>query len=175
VAVSVAGASEPTQVGTAGSDTLTASSANTRLVGGGGNDTLNVNAASTQVFGGPGDDTINVNAAKAVLHGGAGTNTITLGNTAQDTIVLQQGGTDQISGFNLRNGDVLDLTQVLAEAGKTGFSAGDFQVSDSGNNATLSYVGSPSFTGGGALATLVGVGPGVTLQTLLNDGALKTS
>ena len=56
-----------------------------------------------------------MNAAKAVVHGGTGTNTINLGNTAQDSIVLQQGGTDNITGFNLHN-DVLDLTQVLAEA-----------------------------------------------------------
>ncbi len=109
-----------------------------------------------------------------MVHGGTGANTIILGNTAQDSIVLQQGGTDNISGFNLHNGDVLDLTQVLAEAGKS-FSASDFQVTDSNNNATLSYVGSPSFTGGSALATLVGVGPNVTLQTLINDGALKVS
>ncbi len=174
VDIAITGASEPTQVGTAGNDTLSAASANTRLIGGGGNDTLNAHAAGTTVFGGPGDDTINVNAAKATVHGGPGTNTVTLGNTAQDTIVLQQGGTDQISGFNLHNGDVLDLTQVLAEAQKS-FSASDFQVTDSGNNATLSYVGSPSFTGGSALATLVGVGSGVTLQTLINDGALKVS
>ena len=48
------------------------------------------------------------------------------------------------------------------------------QNSACGNNATLSYVGTPSFTGGSPLATLVGVGPGVTLQTLINDGALTT-
>ena len=40
---------------------------------------------------------------------------------------------------------------------------------------TLFYSDTPSFTGGSALATLVDVGPGVTLQTLINDGALKVS
>ena len=132
VQVTVTGANEPTQIGS----TLTASSANTRLVGTTGSDTLNANAAGTAVFAGQGDDTINVNAAKAVVHGGTGTNTINLGNTAQDSIVLQQGGTDNITGFNLHN-DVLDLTQVLAEAQKS-FNASDFQVTSSGNNATLS-------------------------------------
>ena len=173
VAVTVIGANETTQVGSTGNDTLTASSANTRLIGGNGDDTLNANAAKTLVFGGNGNDTINVNAAQTTVYGGTGSNTINLGNTAKDTIVLQQGGTDQISGFNLKN-DVLDLTQVLAEAQKS-FSASDFQVSASGNNATLSYVGTPSFTGGGTLAVLYGVGSGVTLQTLISDGALKVS
>jgi hypothetical protein len=36
-------------------------------------------------------------------------------------------------------------------------------------------VGASSFTGGSALAHLIGVGPDVTLQTLLDAGALKTS
>ena len=173
VAVTVTGASEPTQVGSAGNDMLTASSASQRLIGGDGNDTLNVNAAKALVFAGRGDDTINVNAAKATVYGGVGSNTINLGNTAQDTIVLEQGGTDNISGFNLKN-DVLDLTQVLAEAQKS-FKPADFQVTSSGSNATLSYIGTPSFTGGSALATLVGIGPGVTLQTLISDGVFKTS
>jgi hypothetical protein len=102
---------------------------------------------------------------------GPGTNTITF-NGSQETVVLEQGGTDTISGFKLQN-DVLDLTQVLAEAQKS-FNPADFQVASSGSNATLSYVGTPSFTGGSALATLVGIGPDVTLQTLINDGVLKT-
>jgi VCBS repeat-containing protein len=168
VQVTVTGANEPTQVGA----TLTASSANTRLIGTTGNDTLNANAASTTVFAGQGNDTINVNAAQAVVYGGTGTNTINLGDTAQDRIVLQQGGTDNINGFNLNN-DVLDLRQVLAEAQKS-FSASVFQVTSSGNNATLSYVGTPNFTGGSGLATLVGVGPNVTLNTLIKDHALVT-
>jgi VCBS repeat-containing protein len=168
VRVTVTGANEPTQVGT----TLTAARANTRLVGTTGNDTLNAKAAGTTVFAGQGNDTINVNAAQAVVHGGTGTNTINLGATSQDGIVLQQGGTDNINGFKLSN-DVLDLRQVLAEAQKS-FSAGDFQITPSGNNATLSYVGTPSFTSGSPLATLIGVGPNVTLTTLITDHVLVT-
>ncbi len=86
------------------------------LIGGDGNDTLSANASGTLVFAGRGDDTVNVNAANAVIYGGTGTNTINLGNTAQDTIVLQQGGLDQIYGFNLRSSGQLDVSQVLAEA-----------------------------------------------------------
>jgi VCBS repeat-containing protein len=173
VQVTVTGANEPTQVGA----TLTASRANTRLIGTTGNDTLNANAAGTAVFAGQGDDTINVNAAKAVVHGGTGTNTINLGNTAQDSIVLQQGGTDNITGLNLHN-DVLDLRQVLAEAQIS--LGGDFsklsnyvQVTDSGNDATMSLTTAGQIPKYGAtVAVLHGVGPNVTLNTLINDHAL---
>ena len=137
-----------------------------------GNDTLTASGARAVVFAGRGNDTVTVNGAKGTVYGGSGSNTITF-NGAQETVVLEQGGTDTISGFNLKN-DVLDLTQVLAEAQKS-FNPADFQVTSSGSNATLSYIGTPSFTGGSALATLVGVGPGLTLQTLINDGALKVA
>ena len=59
-----------------------------------------------------------MNAAKAVVHGGTGTNTVSI-SAAKAMVVLQQGGTDNINGFNLHNGGVLDLRQVLAEVGKT--------------------------------------------------------
>jgi Ca2+-binding RTX toxin-like protein len=167
--LTVTGPSRPTQVGT----NLTANGAGQRLVGGNGNDTLTANGSSQLIFGGNGNDTITVNGAKSVIYGGTGANTIRL-NGSQQTVVLQQGGTDNITGFNLHNGDVLDLTQVLAEAGKS-FTASDFQVTSTGNDATLFYVGTPSFTGGSALAKLVGIGPGVTLQTLISNGVLTTS
>ncbi len=164
--------SDPQGATVTGTVDLTVTGPSPSLLGTPGNDTLTANGAGQLVFAGAGNDMITVNGAKSTVYGGTGTNTITL-HGAQETVVAQQGGTDQISGFNLHN-DVLDLTQVLAEAQKS-FSASDFQVTDNGNNATLSYIGSPSFTGGSALATLVGVGPNVTLQTLINDGALKVS
>ncbi len=169
--VTVTGPNVPTQVGTSGNDTLTANGSGQRLIGGNGDDTLTGHGSGQLLFGGNGNDTITADGAQSTIWGGTGTNTITL-NGAQETVVPQQGGTDNISGFNLHN-DVLDLTQVLKES-NTSFSASDFQVTDSGNNATLSYVGSPSFTGGSALATLVGVGPNVTLSALINDHALTT-
>jgi hypothetical protein len=86
-------------------------------------------------------------------------------------VVLQQGGVDQISGFELHNGDVLDLSQALAEAQIN--LAGDFsqlrslvQVASAGRDATLSF-------GGSSLAVLHGVGAGVTLDTLIQDGSLR--
>jgi len=124
---------------------------------------------------------VNVTAAKVVVYGGAGNNTINLGsNTAQTRIMLQQGGVDQINGFNLHNGDVLDFSTLLAE---TRVSLADLnslgtylQVSASGTNATLSYNPAGLAAGGGAaVAVLHGVGTGITLGTLISDNVLKIS
>jgi VCBS repeat-containing protein len=171
VNVTVTGANQRTQVGTSGNDTLTANGSGQRLVGGNGDDTLTGHGSGQLLFGGDGNDTITADGAKSTIWGGTGTNTITL-KGAQERVVLQQGGTDNISGFNLHN-DVLDLRQVLAEALKS-FSVSDFQVTSSGNDATLSYVGTPAFTGGSPLAVLHEVGSGVTLNTLISDHALVT-
>ena len=88
--------------------------------------------------------------------------------------MLQQGGTDQVYGFKLNNGSQLDVTQVLAEA-QLSYVASDFLVSASGNDATLSFNpnGASPSAPGSALAVLHGVGPGVTLNTLLSDNVLK--
>jgi hypothetical protein len=97
---------------------------------------------------------------------------------SQQSIVLQQGERDQISGFDPTS-NKLDLTQVLAQShpGLSDLSqAGSyFGLTDSGdNNATLSfYPNGVSAGGGSALATLMGVGANVTLDTLISDGALK--
>jgi hypothetical protein len=169
VDITVTGSSLPTQVGS----NVTAHGGGQRLVATNSNSTLVGDGAGDEYFGGRGNDTITANGAPSTVYGGTGTNTITL-HGAPDTVVLEQGGTDNISGFKLGNGDVLDLRQVVAEAQKT-FSASDFLVTSSSNNATLSYVGTPSFTGGNPLATLVGVGSNVTLQTLISDNVLKVS
>jgi hypothetical protein len=97
---------------------------------------------------------------------------------SQQSIVLQQGERDQISGFDPTS-NKLDLTQVLVQShlGLSDLSqAGSyFGLTDSGdNNATLSfYPNGVSAGGGSALATLMGVGANVTLDTLISDGALK--
>jgi hypothetical protein len=97
---------------------------------------------------------------------------------ARESIVLQQGGTDQVFGFNLHNGDLLDLRQALAEAQLN--LGGDFsklgsyaQVTDSGRNATLSFNPNGIASGtGSTLAVLHDVSRGVTLQTFINDHAI---
>jgi hypothetical protein len=173
VDIAVTGPSLPTQVGTAGNTTLTANGADQRLIGG-PNDSLTAQGSGSLLFGGHGTDTLTADGANSTVYSGTGSKTVTL-NGAPQTVALQQGALDQISGFNLYN-DVLDLTQVLAESqinlgGNIGNLGSYFTVSSAGSDATLSF--NPEGAGAGtALAVLHGVGPGVTLATLIGDHTL---
>ncbi len=96
VDVTVTGANIPTLVGT----NVTANGTGQRLIGTNSNSTLVGHGGNDEIFGGSGNDTITADGANSTIDGGAGTNTITL-NGAHDTVVLEQGGLDQISGFKL--------------------------------------------------------------------------
>ena len=93
------------------------------------------------------------------------------------SIVLQPGGVDQVTGFNPST-DMLDLRQALAASqlnlGGDASKLGNYvQVNDTGNDATLSFNPQGLASGpGSTLAVLHGVGPGVTLGTLISDHAL---
>jgi hypothetical protein len=157
---------------------VTANGSGHRLIGTNSNSTLAANGSGQEIFGGRGNDTITANGDGSVIYGGPGTNTITLHGSPQ-TVVLEQGGLDKISGFQLGSGDVLDLSQVLAEsqisiaADKLGTY---FSVSTSGNNATISFNSNGVAAGAGAaLAVLNGVGANTTLNALINDGIFKIS
>jgi hypothetical protein len=97
------------QVGTSGDDRVAANAAVQRLIGGNGDDRLIGNGSGQILFGGNGNDKLTANGSGSTLYGGTGTNRIRL-NGDHETVVLQQGGTDRITGFNLCGGDVLDLT-----------------------------------------------------------------
>ena len=93
------------------------------------------------------------------------------------SIVLQPGSVDQVAAFN-PNTEVLDLRQALAESqlnlrGDYGALGSYVAVTDSGSDATLSFNPRGLASGpGSVLAVLNGVGPGVTLATLISDHAL---
>lgn len=144
-------------------------------------------AVSSANAGAPAGPTSEVASVSASTVNGASSMSFIPGDTqvnpvdvagSQQSIVLQQGERDQISGFDPTS-NKLDLTQVLAQShlGLSDLSqAGSyFGLTDSGdNNATLSfYPNGVSAGGGSALATLMGVGANVTLDTLISDGALK--
>ncbi len=113
-----------------------------------------------------------------MIYGGPGTNAIKL-RGSHETVVLQQGGLDQISGFDLHNGDLLDLRQVLAESEID--LGGDFrklgayvQVSASGKDVTLSFNPDGLASGpGSALAVLHGLGSHTTLAALIHHDSLR--
>jgi len=169
VNVPIIGPNLPTHTGGPGADTLTATGRGQRLIGGAGNDRLTAHGSGSLLFAGAGDDTITADGDNATIYGGTGTNRISL-HGARQTIVLQQGGTDQIRGFTPASGDVLDLRQVLAESrvnlgGDFGKLGSYVAVTDLGSDAALSF-------GGVTLAVMHGVGPNTTLATLIGDHAL---
>jgi hypothetical protein len=176
VNLTITGANLPTQVGTTGAATLRADGSGQCLIRGHGNDTLTTSGTNQLVFAGRGGDSLATNGAKSVTYGGTGTNTISV-NRAQDSIVLQQGGVDHVAGFNLHN-DVLDLSQVLAEAQLaltgTGQLGTYFGVTSAGTDATLSFnPNGVSCGAGSALAVLHGVGANVTLSALIDNGVFE--
>ena len=180
VDVTITGANLRTQVGTPFADRLTANGPHQRLIGGNGNDRLAGHGTRQLIFDGRGDDTTRVESANSVIYGGPGTNKIEL-HGSHETVVLQQDGLDHITGFNLHNGDRLDLTQVFAETQID--LGGDFcklgayvQVSRSCNAVALSFNPDGLASGPGTvLAVLDGVRANTTLDTLVNDGSLKIS
>jgi hypothetical protein len=121
-----------------------------------------------------------VSAANIVVDPGAGDHAIQfIGGSGADTIVLHSNATDQIAGFNLAAGDVLDLSSLLAE---TQVNARDVlsnmnayvTIVDQGANAALLF--DPSGHGGGtAVAMLLNLGATVTnLGVLTSHDAILT-
>ena len=143
-------------------------------------------AVSTADAGAPAGPTSETASVSASTVNGASSMSFIPGDTqvnpvdvagSQQSIVLQQGERDQISGFDPTS-NKLDLTQVLAQShlalSDLSQAGSYFGLIDSGDNATLSfYPHGVSAGGGSALATLMGVGANVTLDALISDGALK--
>uniref|UniRef100_UPI0023EEFB3A beta strand repeat-containing protein n=1 Tax=Pseudomonas sp. RIT-PI-S TaxID=3035295 RepID=UPI0023EEFB3A len=89
--------------------TGTGSGGNDSLLGGDGNDIL---------FGQGGNDTLNGGAGNDILVGGTGNDTLT-GGAGADTFMWVKGdtGTDTITDFNTKEGDVIDLSDLLSGHG----------------------------------------------------------
>ncbi|UPQ90349.1 retention module-containing protein [Vibrio sinaloensis] len=94
--------------GSGANSTLTGGSGDDLLVGGDGNDTLIGGAGDDHLQGGDGDD---------ILYGGLGSD-ILVGGTGMDTYVwehIDDGSLDTIKGFQVSEGDKIDLRAVLPE------------------------------------------------------------
>jgi V8-like Glu-specific endopeptidase len=124
-------------------------------------------------------DTIIVSNFNTVEDPGTGSHTIQfIAGASVDTVVLHSGGTDQIAGFDLAGGDVLDVRTLLAEAHLTAQGVlpnlgAYFTIADQGSNAVLRF-DSTGHGGGNAVAILDDLGSVVTsLSSLMSHNAVQ--
>jgi Ca2+-binding RTX toxin-like protein len=159
-----------------GNDVVSIGGAGDVILLGNGNNTVSGTQGMAFISTGSGNDTIVLGGSCNTVSAGGGINTITDG-TGHDTFILPGAGQgfDNINGFQLTNGDLLNVDAALRQAGWNGNQAtlgNYFKVTDSGGNATLAIA--PGGNGAGtAIAELNGIG-NITLATLLGDHVLMT-
>gem|GEM_PF-5167414 len=179
----LAGSSSATVYGSAdqitflGSDTVTASSDTIAI--GANNLTVAINGSgNTIAANGFTGDTVNVTGSNNTFVLGvngslslvAGTSTIRFVAGSQDTVTaVANTGSQSVSGFNMANGDRIDLSQFLSTASLThnlSNLSSFVSVSTSGSNTVLQIAGAA----GSDTVQLNGVGA-LSLQTLINGNA----
>lgn len=111
--------------GTSGGDAITGTSSNDTIIAKDGNDTLSGGSGADNIHGGSGSDIIRGGDGSDLLHGGIGDD-ILYGDAGADTIFGGLGADtfrfeaataysaiDIVKDFNVAEGDVIDLTDVL--------------------------------------------------------------
>jgi Ca2+-binding RTX toxin-like protein len=136
---------------------------------GGGDDTIYGGDGNDFIFGQEGDDHIYGGAGNDTLYGGSGADTFHYtGNDGHDTI----------KDFNIAEGDVLDLSELLGDInGFTQAAINDFVFATTQNGNTVISVdvtGSGNVANAQAIATLQGVAT-TDLNDLLNAHTLQTN
>jgi len=134
-----------TLIGGDGADTLHGGKGADTLYGGAGDDTLHGDQDNDMLYGGSGDDTLQGGNGDDTLDGGSGADTLS-GNGGADIFILGAplDGIDTVTDFNVGQGDVLDLSQVIEDAGLGGVAIdagnlGDYvQFTEAGGDTTLS-------------------------------------
>ncbi|WP_095588107.1 family 16 glycosylhydrolase [Actibacterium ureilyticum] len=113
---------EDALIGTEGADTLKDGGGAYTIYGLGGNDRLIGNGGNDTIFGGDGDDFIRGDNGDDVLDGGAGADYLR-GSAGADTFVFGvdglDGETDTINSFSSAEGDLIDLSGIVAHYGWT--------------------------------------------------------
>ena len=130
-----------------------ASTGNTVTLGNGNNTVQGYNGGNS-ITSGAGNDSIRIAGSGNTIDAGGGANTIA-DSGSNNTIILNAGGTDDIWGYVLQQGDTLDLRPALTAAGYNGDPStigAMVQTATVNNSAVISV-------GGSAVATLEGSGP----------------
>ncbi len=111
---------------------------------------------------------ITISTSNSVIDPGPGSHTIQfMAGVGADTVVLHSGGSDQIAGFNLTAGDVLDLRSLVAEALLT--------VQDVVPNLASYFAIAAQGTDAVLLFDPLGHGAGSAVAVLKNLGGVVTS
>ena len=142
----------------------------------GGTETVQAFQGSNTITTGKGNDTVQISGSENVVNAGSGTNQVD-DSGSNNTIVLPRGnqGTDNIYGYVMQNGDMLDLRNMLAgtQWDQSADTLGNYlQVGALDGNAVISVkptgvAGSASY----AVATLYGSGS-VSLATLISHSVV---
>lgn len=165
-----------TLIGGDGADNLRGGKGDDTLYGGDGNDVLHGDQDDDVLYGGAGDDALLGDNGDDMLIGGSGADTLT-GNNGADTFILGApvgGQLDTVTDFAAGEGDVIDLSQVLEDAGlDAGTVAADLdgyiRFVEAGGDTTLSLtVGGDSQP----VAVLQGV-TGLNVETLFANAQLQ--
>jgi Ca2+-binding RTX toxin-like protein len=132
------------------------------LVGGAGNDLLFGQEGNDTLFGGDGNDLLWGGSGNDQLWGGAGADTF--------MFTADTAGVDTIKDFSLAEGDVLDISNILAGFDPLTDALSDYvNVSQSGGNTIVKV----DATGGGNFQTIAILeGVSVDLDALTTNGNL---
>jgi protocatechuate 3,4-dioxygenase beta subunit len=165
------GSGNNTVTGPQGSTTVVVGSGNNTVTLQGNGNTITTGSGNNTIVAGSGGDTVNTQGGNDAVTLSGWTNFVT-GGTGADTFIGGSGNTYQITAvgnaggmtvkdFSFNNGDVLDLSKVLAQAGWNNAAstlAGFLKVSEVGTNTVVAV--DPSGSGGSfhTVATLDGLG-----------------
>ncbi|WP_437217267.1 Ig-like domain-containing protein [Pectobacterium sp. LFLA-215] len=132
-----------------GNDTLNGGAGNDILFGQGGNDTLIGGEGNDLLYGGAGDD---------ILIGGAGGDTL-IGGAGADTFKWQAGdiGNDVIKDFNAKEGDRIDLSDLVGELEEGTDISRYIRITDNHGSPTIEVSTAGNFTAdkGGTVAVSI--------------------
>ncbi|GLW38646.1 hypothetical protein Pcaca04_25820 [Pectobacterium carotovorum subsp. carotovorum] len=132
-----------------GNDTLSGGAGNDILFGQGGNDTLIGGEGNDLLYGGSGDD---------ILIGGAGGDTL-IGGAGADTFKWQAGdiGNDVIKDFNAKEGDRIDLSDLVGELEEGTDISRYIRITDNQGSPTIEVSTAGNFTAdkGGTVAVSI--------------------
>jgi Ca2+-binding RTX toxin-like protein len=163
--------SNGTITATAGTNLLYTNGTGNTITGGSGTDKIQAFSGGNTLKAGSGTETISFAGSNNTIYAGSGSDTLNDSGSANKIVFGKAGGgTAQIFGYVLQNGDTLDFRTTLANTSwnKDSATLGDYlKIGASGNDAVISI--DPSGATGGPtyqLAVLHSSGP-VSMAGLL--------